>query len=379
MKKNIGITIKVTDPKEDSLFTNGIRQNVILLQEVYEKCSNIGGSYIINTSNVDPELYKGTSWEKYSHLIINLEKAKDVCDIFVMCHGNMSLRQYEDCKKIGKKIVLQVLGAELSVFNECILFRPDRYGIYGKNPFISAVWVSPHFYERDKAFFEVRYGCSVDEAPYVWDSRFIDNDVRVLKNKNPSQRTEYSPVSNKKRISILEPNINLVKTSTIPIVISELFYRKNPDMIDKISAFGAKKLEKSLDMLDFVKNLNSYNDKKIFFENRYPVVWTLGSHSDILLSHQDKCELNYLYLDAAWLGYPVVHNSPMMKDLGWYYPENNAAIAMEHIEYIIRNFDNLEYPNNKYLNASRKFAYRYSVNNRDNIKKYELLINKLFS
>ena len=66
-----------------------------------------------------------------------------------------------------------------------------------------------------------------------------------------------------------------------------------------------------------------------------------------------------------------------MKDLGWYYPGNNATIAIEHLKYIIRNFDNIEYPNNKYLNKSRDFAYQYAIDNPKNIEGYEILIDKV--
>lgn len=374
MKINIGITIKLSDPKNDSLFSNGIRQNVILLQEMYEKCKNVNKSYIINTSDIDSELYKGTAWEKYSPFIIDSEQGKEMCDMVVVSHGNMSLKKYEEYKRLGKKIVLQVLGSELGNFNETVLFKSEPSNIYKKNPFITTVWTSPHFYDRDRFFFEARYECPVYEAPYIWDPRFIEEHVKIL--EKPDKPILYTPKSEKKRISVLEPNINMVKTCTIPIVISELFYKKNPAFVEKISIFGGKKLSDKKDMVDFVAPLSSYVDKKLFFEARYPVVWTLSTHTDILLTHQNECELNYVYLDAAWLGYPVVHNSPMMKDLGWYYPENNAAIAMEHLFYIIRNFDNIEYPDSKYLNRSRKFAYRYMINNPDNISRYEALIDR---
>jgi hypothetical protein len=374
MKINIGITIKLSDPKNDSMFSNGIRQNVVLLQEMYEKCKNVNKSYIINTSDIDPDLYKGTTWEKYSHLIINSEQTKDLCDIVVICHGNTSLKKYKEYKELGKKIVVQVLGSELCNFNECILFKPEPSNIYKENPFVTTVWTSPHFYDRDRFFFEARYNCPVYEAPYIWDPRFIEEHVKTL--TKPDKPILYTPKSEKKRISVVEPNINMVKTCTIPIVISELFFRKNPDLVQKISLFGAKKLSDKKDMVDFAISLKSYKAKKLFFESRYPIVWTLSSHTDILLSHQNECELNYAYLDAAWLGYPVVHNSPMMKELGWYYPENNATIAAEHLLYIARNFDSIDYPNDKYLNQSRKFAYRYMIDNPKNIEGYEILIDK---
>lgn len=374
MKINIGITIKLSDPKTDSLFSNGIRQNVILLQEMYEKCKNVNKSYIINTSDIDPELYKGTSWEKYSPFIINSEQVKEMCDIVVICHGNTTLKNYSEYKKLGKKLIVQVLGSELCNFNESILFKPEPSNIYKRNPFVTTVWTSPHFYDRDRFFFEARYNCPVYEAPYIWDPRFIEEHVKTL--KKPEKPILYTPKSEKKRISVVEPNINMVKTCAVPIITLELFFRKNPDFIDKISIFGAKKLSEKKDMVDFATGLESYKAKKLFFESRYPIVWTLSSHTDILLSHQNQCELNYAYLDAAWLGYPVVHNSPMMKELGWYYPDNNSTIAVEHLSYIVRNFDNLHYPNNKYLNESRNFAYRYMIDNPRNIEGYEFLIEK---
>jgi hypothetical protein len=377
MKASIGITILVTDPVNNTLFSNGIRQNVILLQEMYKKCKNIHESFIINVSKINPESYKETSWEKYSKDIISIEEAEEKCDIIVICHGSLPLDVISKFKSKGKKIVKQVLGAELSVFNETVLFKPEPYGIFANSSYTDAVWTSPHFYERDKGFLETRHRCPVYEAPYIWDPRFIEDHVKLNKTNNPDRVVEYSPKSEKKRISVVEPNLNLVKNSTVPIIICELFFRKNPDAIEKVSIFGGDIIKAKKDMIAFVIDLDISKAKKIFFEARYPIVWTLCTRTDILLSHQSGCELNYAYLDAAWLGYPVVHNSPMMKGLGWYYPENNHVIASEHLLYIIRNFDNIDYPNNKYLDESRKFASQYMMDNPKNKEGYEILIDKL--
>ena len=377
MKINIGITIKVKDPKKDSLFSNGIRQNVIILQEIYGKCKNVDKSYIINTCDIDPEEYRGTTWEEYSQHIITSDQAKDLCDVVVLCHGNMHLNKYEELNKMGKKMVLQVLGAELNMFNESVLFKPEPAKIYMGNPYVETVWTSPHFYDRDRDFFSALYRCPVYEAPYIWDPRFIERHVSLNKNRDPDKKSLYKPSSSAKRISAVEPNINMVKTSTMPIVISELFYRKYPEYLKKTSMFGAHKIKSKEDLIDFVKSLDIFKDKKIFFESRYPIVWTLENHTDILLSHQSGCELNYVYLDAAWLGFPVVHNSPMMKELGWYYPENNSTVAVDHFNEIARNFDNRDHPDDKYVERSRKFASKYLLGNPENIAGYEKLIDML--
>jgi hypothetical protein len=376
-KVNVGITLILKDPKKDSLFSNGIRQNVVLLQEIYKKCYNVENSYIVNVANVDPAEYKDTSWEKYQKDIIPINESYEKCDVIVVCHSNLTNQQFEKFKKNNKKVVFQVLGAELSIFNEKILFENKPNGLYQKNKYLDAVWVSPHFFERDKYFFEQLHKCPVYEAPYIWSPQFMERDIKKHEEKRGT--ANYIPNEASKKISVMEPNLNMVKTSIMPIIISEKFFNDNENLVKKISIFGSDKIKLKKDFVEFVNQMNSYTSKKLFFESRYPIVWTLSSHTDIVLCHQNGCELNYLYLDAAWLGYPIVHNSPMMKDLGWYYPENNATIAVEHLQYIAKNFDNIEYPNNKYLEKSRKFALRYTKENPENIKGYEKLIELLFS
>jgi len=380
MKCNTGITLFLKEPDKDSLFTNGIRQNIILLREMFEKCSNVDKSYIINTATNAADLkYTGTLWEKYSQHIITLEQAKTMCDLVVVAHGSLHVGQYEELRLNGKCIVKQILGSELSMFNERILFDVPPGGLYARNNNVSAVWMSPHFYQRDRFFFETMYNCPTYVGPYIWDPRFINEHVELVKKGDPNYTGLYVPSSSvSKKIATMEPNINMVKTSTMPIVISELLYRKYPHLIKDVKIFGAAKIKEKKDMIDFAKDLDVYKAKKMTFEARYPIVWSLYKHVDILLCHQTACELNYLYLDAAWLGWPVVHNSPMMPDIGWYYPENNANIAMEQINYIANNFESKDYPNNGYVMRSRKAALKFMIENPENPKRYEFLIDAAF-
>lgn len=45
-------------------------------------------------------------------------------------------------------------------------------------------------------------------------------------------------------------------------------------------------------------------------------------------------ELNYTHLECAWFGVPMIHNSSMLKRLGWYYPENDISRIPELWEQI---------------------------------------------
>lgn len=374
---NIGITINIDDYKTNNMFSNGIKQNVITLREIFERCKNIQNSYIINTATPKTEP-TGTAWEKYAKYMISKKDAEEKCDIIVVCQGSLHVEEYQKYKKLGKAITKQILGPEFSIFAERNLFDVPAGGIYKRNENVDAVWISPHYYKRDQYFFKTMFNdCDVFEAPYIWDSRFIDEHVNIMLKENKDFSGTYVPSEKKaKRISTLEPNLNLIKTCITPLIIAEFLERRYPESLEFFSVFGGDVIKKKPDMIDFVKNLDINKNKKCFFESRYPIVWTLFKHTDIVLSHQNQNELNYLYLDAAWLGFPVVHNSPMMKELGWYYSENNAEEAVKHIKWVAENFDTSEHLNNNYLKKSREFASQYSPSNFKNIKEYERLINK---
>lgn len=382
-KVRIGITIAVKDFK-DSFFTNGIRQNVLILRDLYEKCRNVEAAYIINTvsgSNLDKPKEEIKPFLKH---FISLQESVEKCDLIVIGQGSIHKETSHSLIKKGKKLAKHIMGPELASFNEHILFKDnsEARGVYTRNKeAFSNVWISPHYYNRDRYFFETIFGCETKIAPYVWDPRFIESHIsQLLKQKNNIYTGKYKPSGKKeKRICTMEPNINVVKTCTIPVIITELLYRKYPYVVDKCSLFGASHIKSKKDLVDFVKDLDIYKSKKMFFEGRFPIVWTLQAHTDIVLSHQNQNELNYLYLDSAWMGYPVVHNSPPMRELGWYYEQNDVPTAIEHINYIANNFDDNEYQNEEYLKKSRIFAQRYLIDNPENIRGYERLIDGIMN
>ena len=86
--------------------------------------------------------------------------------------------------------------------------------------------------------------------------------------------------------------------------------------------------------------------------------------------------LNYLYLDAAYMGYPVLHNAPMCKDLGYYYEGSSTKDGAKQLNWILENHDdNLEI----YQERNRKVLERYSVDNQELIRTYDTLIENLFN
>jgi len=84
--------------------------------------------------------------------------------------------------------------------------------------------------------------------------------------------------------------------------------------------------------------------------------------------------LNYIYLDAAWMGYPVIHNAEYVKDLGYYYSGNEVKAGARKLKDVIENFDNDE----KYNKRQEKVFKRFDNVSTEIVSQYDTLIKNLF-
>lgn len=369
-KLNVGFTVQIND-KDDSFWVNGIKQNAVTLQELFALCPNVGNSKLVNLGSLKD--YKNTVWEPFAKDIIDFNECLNTLDVVVTATVSFTTNMIEQLAQKNVSIVKQIMGNEYAIFNEYMLFHDKDMNSYSKRKHHKAAWISPHFYEQNKDFFEVIIDNPAYIGPYVWSPRFIEEHAAGC-SKTMNIEPHYVPRGEKeKMLSTFEPNINILKTCLTPIIITEKFYRKEPDLLKVMSIFGSNTLTKKKILVDFVKDLSVHQSKKMFFEARYPMAWSLFKHTDIVIAHQRDLALNYAYFDAAWLGFPVVHNSDMLQDLAFYYKDWDAEVASDLIVDIAKNFDsNYE----QYRKDSREVISRFLPTNEDNINKYaELLEN----
>jgi hypothetical protein len=102
----------------------------------------------------------------------------------------------------------------------------------------------------------------------------------------------------------------------------------------------------------------------------------MTQYLDILICHQILNPLNYLYLDVAFMGYPVLHNAPMCKDIGYYYEGSDTVDGAKMLDWILENHDNNL---KEYEERNKKALFRYFADNRTLIETYDMLIHNLFN
>jgi hypothetical protein len=76
------------------------------------------------------------------------------------------------------------------------------------------------------------------------------------------------------------------------------------------------------------------------------------------------------------MGYPVLHNGSICKDIGYYYDGSDTVKAAKLLDWILENHDNnLE----EYDKKNKKALYRYSADNKILIETYDKLIYNLYN
>jgi hypothetical protein len=97
-------------------------------------------------------------------------------------------------------------------------------------------------------------------------------------------------------------------------------------------------------------------------------------YCDIAVSHQWENPLNYLYFDLAWMGWPIVHNAHLCKDIGYYYEGFNYEDGGNMLDHVLQNHDNNV---DDYINKNREAIDRYLPSNETLQNNYKQIINQL--
>jgi hypothetical protein len=376
----IGITLGLKDNKE-SIWTNGIKQNVLMLVHLLKNSKKNYEVYILNSTDID-----FTERPSYLNDIDILYFNDHFLDMdLIICMGAQVFdHQLETFKKSGKnkKVVSYKCGNNYVIHMENILFRPSEDKSFQYEKQYDEIWYVPQQDEVNSGLYKTLYRTNALAVPFIWSEKFLFESVAEIskgyKDGRYKKNWQYDDKKEKKIIGIMEPNLNIVKFCLIPAMIAEEAYRTKTGRkhIDKLRITNSGMVSKHKEFLSIVSTFDLYKDNKVSAESRYQTAYMLTQHLDILICHQLLNPLNYLYLDAAYLGYPVLHNAPMCKDLGYYYEGSDTVKASKILNHILTEHDkNVD----EYNERNDKVLQRYHIDNEDVIKTYDRLIEGLFN
>ncbi len=369
MKKiNIGITVGAELDNPPSVWSSGAWQNIIFLYFLLKNSDKVGEVHLVNYAGKPSH-----SLDVGHNVRLPLIHQDDVIDRLdvLMIMGIQIGQEAQKIRDKGIKMVAFHVGNHYIITLENILFDLERGGgeFDGSQP--DAVWTLPHHANTCQDFFSVTWKAPCTIVPYLWNPMFIEH--MIVKN-HLSKTFGYQTEKEKRNVVIFEPNINVVKSSIYPLLIAELAYPKIADDIGSIHVTNTAKFHKQKAFNQFAYTLDITKKGIASYDDRYDTPSFMSLHGDIVVTHQWENGLNNLYYDVLYGRYPLVHNSPFLKDVGYYYEDFNAKEGAQRLIEAVKNHDTKAYDV-----ACRKALYEVELDNPKNIAAYEKALEALFA
>jgi len=385
-KIKIGITFNIPKHLID-LIANGLNQNTLFLTELL---LNIGYDiYLI--VNDEPYLNSIDKNQILYDTRFKIIKHSDILqtDFDIMINAGFTLDStiINQIKNKNTKIIGFFCGnsyindTEIIIYNKTGNSSTQHFLNYinkdNRVPIFDEIWSIPQMYNTNKYYWQTLHRCKCIETPFIWSNKIIE-----LFQKTDSSITTYINRGSIKTISVFEPNLSIMKSCIPPLLICENSYRVNKKLINRVfltNIILGEYKEHGFNINafnEFIQQFDLHHDNKLSAEPRYNALNFMSKHADIVVSHQWENNLNYLYFDMAWMGYPIIHNGSLCKDIGYYYEGFNYEMASDVLNDVLINHDKNYI---SYMEKNRQLLDRYFPSNMDLQNKFKNIITTLLS
>ncbi len=319
----IRIGISVVTHQGQNIWQNGLGQNVVFLAEALQRLPFVESVSLIDVGDqnaLPPQVNASAKGMR----IMRIHDATDQVDVIFEMGGALDTQWLDLMRARGKKVVYYCCGqpyvglVESPVFDKPVhVMRPDRY---------DEIWLM----SKDRLsipMMRTLHRCDVHLVPFIWHPQFLEQRIAEISEHGfhygyqPRPDGALGDASQRQgfRVSIFEPNISVVKTSSIPMLACEEAYRTDPSSVSHMHVLNTLHMKDHPTLVQMANSLNIVKDSKATFHGRNDIAGFMSQFSDAVVSHQWGNDQNYLYLDVLYGGYPLVHNSPWL-EAGYYYP-----------------------------------------------------------
>lgn len=318
------IGISVITHAGQNIWQNGLGQNVIFLAELFQRLPFVQSVLLIDVGD-QGVMPAQVDLAARNLRLVRTREATDEVDVVLEMSGALDIEWLDLMRARGKKVVFYCRGqpyvslAEPAVFSKAThAARPDH---------CDEVWHLP----KDAAYapmMRMLHRCDVHEAPFIWHPQFVQQRMREVEAlglhygyglHQAADGTVAAGVRRGLRVAIFEPNISVVKTSVVPMLVCDEAYRADAGTVEAMHVLNTLHLKDHPTMLYLANSLDLVREHKATFHGRHDIVGFMVQNADAIVSHQWQNEQNYSYLDALYGDYPLVHNSPWLKKAGYYY------------------------------------------------------------
>lgn len=385
MKVNVGICVLIREG--ENIWKNGILQNCIFFYDLLEKISIVDKVSFIQVSSTI--LSEKHALSNYNFEYMNEGTLQDVSDNYdlLLSLGALPATEWINVfKENPNNRFVQYKGGN-EFFNE---IEGVLYGQYLGWPNVKLgrgryehsqtdeVWMVPQQELHNLHYSEIKHKCKARVTPFVWSPKFIEEAGESFKKDDEITPYFHEKTFDKWTFASFEPNMSVLKNMVPLLYAAEHAYTSYPYVKENLDTFimtNAAGFHENESLVNLANDLILKREHKVAFDGRYPTPYVISKYAQGVISHQWGNALNYAYLDICYFGIPLIHNAHLCKDLGYYYEDWKLLDLAKLINDVMENHPRHD---EQFMLDQRKKLNRYTTNNEDMVKHYELLIANLW-
>lgn len=328
----IGITVDSRQTELNAvLWSNGVGQNICYLAMVLQRLAEVEHLCLVGCP--DANFHPIGAWMGLP--VVPQTEAIEQLDIIIELGArSISDVEVEKLRRRGGKLV-NFLGGNVMALNFEHLASNARHGDMVFLPGYDACWITPQHWHMNASYARLLYTPNTEPAPHIWDS-FVLRSMISQVNHNVYFKKPPGPGW---RIGIFDPTVHVTRTFHLAFQTAEVACRLRPDLIKAVMLFNAYHFRERQHLLDTFRVSDLGEQQKATVEPRYPLPHLMGAFVDAVVSHQWQNNLSYLYWDVLYLGYPLIHNSEAIREIGYYYPEFDPETGGEVLCQALDGFE----------------------------------------
>lgn len=333
----VGVTLFLREGGQ-SLWENGIFQNCYFLLMLLERSPLVEKCFIINGGPGDPKA-AGDFLSLSPAPVISLDEAMDTLDLAIELSAQFDIEWIRQFGERGGHTIAMHVANDFVLDMERMVFDRPPAMLMSRAPY-DRIWTLPAFEETCASYYRAGFHAPVQAMQHLWSPLLLE---RTLSGAGAGRSFAYVPGRKRWRLAVMEPNICMVKTCHLPILLSDLAYRRDPGAVEALWVYNAMELREHSAFTAYARSMDLVQHGIASFEPRVPVFEVLGPQADALVSHHWHNAQNYLYYEALYGGFPLIHNSHLLDGCGYAYrtfdPEDGALALLQALASHDRNLD----------------------------------------
>jgi len=369
-KLRVGVSLFVRKGTQ-SLWENGIFQNCLFLAMLLRRSPRVSDVVLVAGGGGGGPEEAQAFLQESPVPVIDMAAAMERLDVMIEMSAQLGKEWIVAFRERGGRVVSMRVGNDYVIDIERMVFGKPHAMLITGAPY-DEVWTLPEYEATCVPYFATAFRAPVRMLPHLWSPVVLE---RALRQMPEGRAFGYRPGRRRWRLGMLEPNVCMVKTSHIPLLVCEVAHRIDPDIIEHVHAYNTFHMKDHPVFNGFANSLDIVRHGLATFEGRFPIWQVLSMHCDAVVSHQWENAQNYVYYEALHGGYPLVHNSHLIGDCGYRY---HGFDCEEGGRALLRAFAEHDADLAAYRQRARNFLATLDPEAEPNVRAYTAAIEQLY-